>query len=217
MPVPLHNFTEYTQSEQLADKAVHAIAIAGSGVATLVLICLSLSRQDFATTLTVIIYGLATVAVFVISAAYHSTPASQTKAILRRCDHAAIFVKIAGTYTPLAFSIGGDLGWKLLLAVWSIAAVGVALKLGGWRGGEKISVALYLVQGWLVLFAVPPLRAALEPSELMLCLFGGGLYTAGSGFYLSKRLPFNNAIWHAFVLSASMCFYAAILKAVVLR
>lgn len=212
-----HTFTEYTRNEQLADKVVHLVAVVASVIATSVLIGLSISRQDFPTTLSVSIYGISTVAVFVISSVYHSTPASQKKALLRRCDHAAIFVKIAGTYTPLAYSIGGPLGRSILTAVWSIAVVGVALKLGGWRGGEKISVVLYLVQGWLVLLAIGPLRAALEPSEAALGVFGGVLYTVGCPFYLTKQLPFNNAIWHSFVLAASACFYAAILKAVVLR
>lgn len=164
-----------------------------------------------------VLTDISTVAVFVISSVYNSTPASEKKAFLPRCDHAAIFVKIAGTYTPLAYSIGGALGRSIPTAVWSIAVVGVALKLGGWRGGEKISVALYLVQGWLVLLAIRPLHDALEPSEATLCVFGGVLYTVGCPFYLAKRLSFNNAIWHSFVLASSACFYAAILKAVVLR
>lgn len=212
------DFTMYSKGERLADGAVHILGVALSLIAISVLVALSAVWRDAATITSISIYGFGTLAVFAISAAYHLTPPTRAKAILRRFDHAAIFLKIAGTYTPFALvSIGGSLGWTLLAVVWGIAVFGMALKLGGWRGGEKISVALYLAQGWLIVLAIGPMREALETSELILCMVGGGLYTLGCGFYLAKRMPFNNAIWHVFVLSASACFYVAILKAVVLR
>jgi hemolysin III len=211
-------FTIYTRSERLADGVVHIVGVIASLVAISVLIVLSAQWRDPATITSVSVYGAGTLAVFCISAAYHLTPPTRAKAILRRFDHAAIFLKIAGTFTPFAvISIGGGVGSSLLAVVWSIAIIGIALKLAGWRGGEKLSVALYLAQGWLIVLAIGPMRAALETSELVLCMLGGGLYTLGCTFYLAKRMPFSNAIWHVFVLTASACFYAAILKAVVLR
>jgi len=211
-------FKEYTREERIADGAVHFAGVAASLIGVTALIVLAAVWQESRTIASVSIYGAGTVAVFFISAVYHLTPPSTTKAILRRIDHAAIFIKIAGTYTPFALvSIGGGLGQLLLWGVWSIAAAGVGLKLGGWRGGEKVSVALYLAQGWLIVLAIGPMRDALEVSELTLCLLGGGLYTVGCAFYLAPNMKFNNAIWHVFVLVASACFYVAILKAVVLR
>lgn len=213
-----YEFATYSKGERLADGAVHIIGVAASLIAISVLIALSAAWHDPATITSVSIYGAGTLAVFCISAAYHLAPPTRVKAILRRFDHAAIFLKIAGTYTPFALvSIGGGLGWALLAVVWGIAVFGIALKLGGWRGGEKVSVALYLAQGWLIVLAIGPMREALEASELILCMIGGGLYTFGCAFYLAKQMPFSNAIWHVFVLSASACFYVAILKAVVLR
>ncbi len=211
-------FTTYTKDERIADGVVHVLGVVASLVAVSVLVVLAAVWRDPTTITSVSIYGAGTIAVFSISAAYHLTPPSQLKAFLRRCDHAAIFVKIAGTYTPLALiSIGGSLGVSLLAVVWAIAVIGVTMKLGGWRGGEKLSVALYLAQGWLIVLVIGPLREALETSELILCMIGGGLYTVGCIFYLAKNMPFNNVIWHGFVLLASACFYVAILKAVVLR
>ena len=211
-------FKAYTREERVADGVIHFVGVAASLIAITVIIVLAAVWQDARTIASVSIYGAGTVAVFLISAAYHLTPPSTTKAILRRFDHAAIFVKIAGTYTPLALvSIGGGWGQTLLWAVWSIAAVGVALKLSGWRGREGVSVALYLGQAWLIVLAIGPVREALETSELILCVVGGGLYTAGCAFYLASNMRFSNAIWHLFVLIASACFYVAILKAVVLR
>lgn len=211
-------FKTYTRGERIADGAVHILGVLVSVVAITVMIVLAAVWRDGTTVLSVSIYGAGTIAVFAISAAYHLTPASALKAVLRRCDHAAIFVKIAGTYTPLAaLSIGGGWGMTLLVLVWGIAIVGVALKLGGWRGGDKISVALYLAQSWLIVLAVKPLMAALTSTELLLCAMGGVIYTIGTLFYLAPRMPYNNAVWHGFVLTASGCFYAGILMAVVLR
>jgi len=216
------SFPNYSARERFTDGAVHVLGVVSSIVAVVVIVTLSSLWQDAKTTLSVAIYGVSAATVFVTSAAYHSVQAPALKAILRRFDHAAIFVKIAGTYTgtytPFALiSIGGSYGIKLLLIVWSIAIVGLVLKLAGWQVSKMVSAALYLAQGWLMVFAIGPFREALEPSELILCLIGGFLYTIGVGFFLASRLPHHNAIWHAFVLAASSCFYAAILKAVVLR
>lgn len=209
---------QYTDRERFFDGAVHILGVVSSIIAVVVLIALSTIWQDAWTTISVAIYGVSAATVFAISAAYHTVRAPALKAILRRFDHAAIFVKIAGTYTPFAMiSIGGSFGLKLLLAVWGIAVVGVTLKLAGWKAGKGLSASLYLAQGWLIVLAIGPFREALEPSELILCILGGLIYTAGVGFFLATRLPHHNAIWHAFVLTASACFYVAILKAVVLR
>jgi len=212
------SFAEYTDRERRVDDAVHALGVVTSVIAVAVLLILAAMWQDVRATASVAIYGISVVAVFATSAAYHTVQNPARKALLRRLDHAAIFLKIAGTYTPFALvNIGGSRGGWLLAAVWGIAAVGVFLKLGGWRAGVKTSAALYLAQGWLILLAFDAFRESLQPAELLLCLIGGGLYTVGVGFLLASRLPYHNAIWHMFVLSASACFYVAILKAVVLR
>lgn len=206
-----------TPNEKIADLVIHVLGVSASLVAVTVMLVLAVQWHDGWTILNLSIYGAGAIAVFAISAAYHLTPVSKAKRILRRLDHAAIFVKIAGTYTPFAaLSLGGGWGAALLGSVWGIAAVGVPMKLSGWRRAERISVALYLVQGWLILLAIGPLSQAMSTVALVLCLVGGVLYTVGVAFYLAVRLPFNNAIWHGFVLAASACMYASILNAVVL-
>ena len=137
------------------------------------------------------------------------------KAILRRFDHAAIYVKIAGTYTPLAFVKMGDaVGLALLGAVWAITVFGATAKLL-WPGRlVRTSYVLYLVQGWAILAAFNSLLPAVSSRVLILLVVGGCLYTVGVVFHLWEKLPYHNAIWHAFVLAASGCHFAAIMDAV---
>lgn len=207
-----------TRSERIADGLVHLVGVISSLIAVTVMIVLAAVWQEAREVMAVTIYGVGSVAVFCFSAAYNMAPPSGAKAVLRRFDHAAIFVKIAGTYTPFAWLvIGGAVGKALLIASWAIAVVGVSLKLGGWQGSNRISVALYLAQGWMLVLALGPLGEALTPTELTLSLIGGGIYTAGCAVYLSPTLRYGTAIWHLMVLIASACFYAAILMAVVLR
>ena len=206
-----------SRAELIADGVVHGLGVVASVVAVTVMIVLASVWQDGWTVLNIAIYGAGVVLVFAVSAIYNLWPPTPAKGVLRRFDHAFIFVKIAGTYTPFAaLAIGGATGAALLAAVWGIAAVGVPLKLSGWRRFERISVALYLVQGWLIVIAIGPLRESLDTAPLVLCVSGGVLYTVGVAFYLAERLPFHNAIWHGFVLAASACMYAAVLDAVIL-
>ena len=136
------------------------------------------------------------------------------KEVLRRLDHAAIFVMIAGSYTPFALVVGGIAGHALLAAVWAIAAVGVAIKLRFPRRFDKISVLLYLFQGWIVVLALDSITAALPSRALTLLVAGGIVYTLGVGFHLMERLRFHNVIWHVFVLGGAACQFVAIRDAV---
>jgi hemolysin III len=208
-------FPQYSPGERIADGVVHVCGVAASIVASVILIVVAAGTGDPWVIASVSIYSLGTVAVFVISAAYHLSRPSDLKAILRRLDHAAIFVKIAGTYTPFALvSLGGVWGALLLASVWTIAAVGVPLKLFAPGRIARFALWLYLVQGWLVLGAAWPLSEALQGPELTLMAIGGALYTAGVMFYISENMKFQNAIWHGFVLAASGFMYAAILTSI---
>jgi hemolysin III len=163
------------------------------------------------------VYGAGLVAMFACSAGYHLIRKARAKEIFRRLDHAAIFVMIAGTYTPFALlNMGGAWGIGLLSAVWAIALIGVVMKLALPRIFERLSVPLYLAQGWAVLVAIKPLVAAVPTLALVLIGVGGVLYTIGVLFHLWDRLPYHNAIWHGFVLVAAGVHYAAILDATIL-
>ncbi|NIA71052.1 hemolysin III family protein [Pelagibius litoralis] len=216
MPEPLV-FPTYASAERRADAAVHVLGVGASLIAFPILILLALPQGSSLSILSLAVYGTGLIAVFACSAAYNMAKRPGWKEILRRLDHAAIFVMIAGTYTPFSLIvIGGGWGLALLAAVWVVALAGVALKLFLPRRFERAAIALYLAQGWAILAVVEPLVAALSTAALVLLVTGGGLYTLGVVSHLWRRLPYHNAIWHALVLAAAGCHYAAILEAVVL-
>jgi hemolysin III len=205
-------FPQYTLGERVADGTIHIISVAASLVALGALIAIGVEADMVLWVLALTIYGIALVATFGCSAGYHLIVRPKVKELFRRLDHAAIFLMIAGTYTPFVL-IKMDNAWGLglLAVVWTMAAIGIAIKLFLPRLLDGLSTALYLVQGWAVLAAWEPLRTALPGGVLALLMIGGVLYTIGVVFHLWNRLPYQNAIWHGFVLSAATCHYAAVI------
>ncbi|MBB4285329.1 PAQR family membrane homeostasis protein TrhA [Roseospira goensis] len=204
-----------TPSERWLDGIVHVISVALALAAVTTLLVRAVPIGDGAVIAAVTIYGLGLLASFGLSAAYNITWAPAWKARLRRLDHAAIFLLIAGTYTPFALvSLAGPVGYTLLAVVWTVAVGGLALKLARPGRYERLSLALYLALGWTGLAAAGSLVAALPPAALGLLLAGGILYSAGVLFYVAKRLRFNRAIWHTFVLAAAVCHYVAVSESV---
>lgn len=207
-------FPQYSAGERRADAAVHVLGVSASLAAFPVLIVMGALYGPALSTASLAVYGVGLLAVMSFSAGYNLVRRPNWKEILRRLDHAAIFVMIAGTYTPFAvLTIGGAVGTALLAVVWGLAAAGIAVKLLFPRRFDRAAVALYLVQGWAILAVVEALIAGASPTVLILMLVGGGLYTLGVVFHLWRRLPYHNAIWHALVLLAAGCHYAAILIA----
>ena len=212
-----HTFPVYSKGELIADGALHVIGVTASLIAAVSLALLAFGGLPAHATASVLIYGAGVVAVFACSAAYHLVRRPALKALLRRFDHAAIYLKIAATYTPFAaVKMGGLAGMALLGAVWAIAAVGVFTRLVLPGQFVRTAYVLYLAQGWACLAALKPMIEALPTTSMLLLLAGGILYTAGVAFHLCERLPYHNAIWHAFVLAASACHFAAVVDAVVL-
>ena len=211
----LDKFPEYTFSERVADGLLHVIGVTASLAAATILVVFAFQHLPSLSFVSLAIYGVALVAVFGCSAAYHLVNRPSLKAILRRCDHAAIYFKIAGTYTPFAMlKIGGMMGFGLLGFVWVLSVFGAAAKLLWPQHFVRTSYVLYLALGWSVILALDPLVLAVSPQVLVLLAVGGCLYTIGIVFHLWKKLRYHNAIWHAFVLVASACHFAAIAKAV---
>ena len=213
----LPEFPRYTRAELVADGCIHVTGVAFSLLAAAAMLTLAAKVLPAASTASLGVYAFGMVAVFACSAAYNmATPARpKLKAILRRFDHAAIYVKIAGTYTPLAFVKMGDaVGLALLGAVWAITAFGATAKLLWPERLVRTSYVLYLVQGWAVVAALDSLIPAVSSRVLILLVAGGCLYTVGVVFHLWEKLPYHNAIWHGFVLLASGCHFAAIVEAV---
>lgn len=204
-------FPQYSLGERIADGTIHIIGVAASVIALSALIVIGFQTHTAAMVAGLAIYGLALVATFACSAGYHLTVRPRIKEVMRRLDHAAIFLMIAGTYTPFVLiKVNNAWGYSLLAVVWSMAAIGILLKLFFPRFLEGLSTALYLVQGWAVVIAWEPLQSALPAWVLTLLMVGGVLYTIGVVFHLWNRLPYQNAIWHGFVLSAASCHFAAV-------
>ncbi|PJI39471.1 hemolysin III family protein [Ferrovibrio sp.] len=203
---------ECTRAELLADAVVHLLGLGFGLAACITLIVFVALHPDLPRGLSLGIYGFGLLAMLACSALYNLTRQAKLKAVFRRFDHAAIFVMIAGTYTPFSLIvIGGAWGAALLGFVWSVALVGVFLKLRYPLRFEKLSVAAYLLLGWVILAALEPLLSSMSLAALNLLVTGGGLYSLGVVFHLWERLPYQNAIWHVFVLAAAACHYAAIL------
>jgi hemolysin III len=207
-------FPNYTKTERLVDNCIHGVGVVFSLMASVVLLA-SANNSPALDRGALLIYSFGMLATFVSSACYNLSNTPVPKELFRRFDHAAIYVMIAGSYTPFALvRIGGASGLALLIAVWTIAAIGVFLKFAFPRRFGGLSIVLYLAQGWAILPAVDPLVSSISNFALRLLLAGGIIYTVGVGFHLSKQLPFHNAIWHGFVLLAASCHYAAIYEAI---
>ena len=212
-------FPCYTPAERRADAAVHAAGLALGLAGCAGLAAAALARPDAGPRLLagLGLYATGLMAMLACSALYNLTDetAPARKRLFRRLDRAAIFAAIAGTYTPfLLVAVGGARGLGLLTFVWAVAAGGIAAELLGLRRSERLSVAAYLLLGWSIVGALGPLSAAVSPPGVALLAAGGVLYSVGVVFHLWRGLPFQNAVWHGFVLAAAACHYAAVLREV---
>lgn len=206
--------TDYSRAERLSDAIIHASGLMLVLVAVPVLIAVAaVLRGDFTAILGISVYGLALIAMILCSALYNMIPHPGWEGVLKRLDHSAIYVKIAGTYTPFTLLSGHGL-W-LLAGLWGAALAGVGLKVVAPDRFRWLALALYLGMGWAGLVAGGGLVATLSTPVLVLIITGGALYTTGVLFYLFERLPFHYTIWHLFVLAASFVFYAAVTVQVV--
>lgn len=201
--------------ERIADGTLHVIGVTASVVALIVLLVIGIRNETALVVAGLAVYGLALVSMFSCSAGYHLVWQPRVKEVLRRLDHASIFLLISGTYTPfILLKMNDAWGLGLLAVVWAITVIGIVCQLFAPLALRNVSIALYLIQGWAVLAAWEPLRAALPGAAFVLLTLGGLLYTVGVVFHVWDRLPYQNAIWHGFVLSAASCHYAAVIGVV---
>ena len=207
-------YPAYARSERIADGLIHALGVIFAVVGAVVLIVFAALGAHAGEIAAVAIYGGALMATFLASAFYHMTPWEALRPTLRRIDHAAIYLKIAGTYTPLVVLIGSAFAYVILGIVWTLALGGAVWRLFKRGKTGVIGPAIYLFMGWLSVLLVWPMIQSLPVSVLVLVLAGGLLYSAGVIFHVWESLRFSNAIWHGFVLAASGCFFAAITVAV---
>ena len=208
---------EHSQPELIADGAVHFFGL-GIGIAGAVaLLAVTAGQSDRFKLVGILIYALGLLAMLACSAAYNLSYYTGWRGFFRRCDHCAIFLMIAGTYTPFILHLfSGVVAAVLGVAVWSAALTGIYLKLGNPPVFERLSVGLYLLLGWFSIIILAPYVSVMSGTTLTMLVAGGVLYTAGVVFHMWERLPFQNAIWHVFVLAAAICHYWAVMDGVVL-
>lgn len=206
----------YSPAEELANRLTHGIGALLSLAGLVLLVVYSALHGDAWIITSTAVYGASLVILYTASTLYHSVTSARWRRFFQKMDHAAIFLLIAGTYTP--FTLGplrGGWGWTLFGIVWGFAVIGVVLKLFFAGKADVISTIAYLVMGWLVIIAIKPLIAALPAGGLWLLVAGGLCYSLGTIFYLWEKFPFNHAVWHVWVLGGSACHWAAIFTYVV--
>jgi hemolysin III len=208
--------SDYTAREELLHALSHGLGAVLSAVGLAVLVTLTALRGDAWRVVSTAIFGASLVFLYTSSTLYHCFRDEPLKVLWRKIDHAAIFVLIAGSYTPfLLVNLRGPWGWSLFGIVWGLAAVGLVLKF--WFTGRFrfASTLIYLGMGWLVIVATRPLLKVVPPTGLWLLLAGGLCYTGGTIFYMWKSRRYHHAVWHGCVLAGSICHFFAVFSAVV--
>jgi hemolysin III len=202
----------FSKKEELANATIHGVGAALSIVAIILLVIFSSLEGTALHVVSFLIYGVTMLLLYLSSTLVHSFPEGKTKDLFEIFDHSAIYLFIAGTYTPILFHVvQGKLGWVLFGIVWGMAAIGVVFKSFYAKKFLFTSTILYILMGWLIVFAWKPLLLNLSGNGLLLLIIGGLLYTVGTVFYVWRSFPYHHAIWHLFVLAGSIFHFFVIL------
>ncbi|HID81682.1 MAG TPA: hemolysin D [Chromatiales bacterium] len=206
--------TIYSFGEEIANSITHGIGALLSIAALTMLVILAVTQDDPVRIVSAVVYGSSLILLFLFSTIYHSLPGSRIKKIFQLLDHCAIYLLIAGTYTPvLLISLKGAWGYSLMVAIWSLALFGIFFKVFfGEERFPKLSLFTYISMGWLIIIASTEMISAIPPGGLILLAAGGVVYTAGVAIYVRDDLPYNHAVWHLFVLGGSACHFFAVYK-----
>jgi hemolysin III len=202
--------------EEVANTITHGIGLLLSVVGFVVLLVLAALRGTAWHIVACSIYGATLICLYTASTLYHAVISPRVKRALRIFDHSAIYLLIAGTYTPfLLVSLRGPWGWSLFGVIWGLALAGVLFKIWFVERFVILSTAVYIAMGWLVVIAAKPVITHVPSTALIWLLAGGLAYTGGVIFFAAKRIPYSHAIWHLFVLAGSICHYFAVLFTVI--
>jgi hemolysin III len=201
----------YTETEESANRITHGL---GTLLAFAGLIALVIRGRQLGTNWHLagfIVFGITLILMYLSSTLYHTIPGEKFKTILRKIDHSAIYLLIAGTYTPfLLTSLRSNLGWILFGVIWSIAFIGIIIKVLTGIKARWVSAVTYIGMGWIAVIPYKEMMNNIPHFSLLLMIAGGLLYTFGTVFYVWKKLPYNHAIWHLFVMGASVCHFFAV-------
>jgi hemolysin III len=205
------NTAGYSDKEEIAHSVTHGIGALMSVIGLATLLIYSSMYGDSWHIVSSSIYGLTLITLYTSSTLYHAITIPDIKKFLQKLDHAAIFLLIAGTYTPFTLvNLRGGWGWTLFGIVWSIAIAGMIMELIVKQRHKRLSLGLYLGLGWIVMIAIGPMIANVDTGGLILLLVGGLFYSLGVIFYVWKTLVYHHAIWHLFVLAGSVSHFFAI-------
>ncbi len=202
----------YTLGEEIANSLIHGLGIGLSVAALTLLVVFAVQQGDGWRIGASIAYGITLVLGYTASTLYHSFPQPRVKHVFKILDHAAIYLLIAGTYTPFTLvTLRDSGGWWLFGLVWALAITGISVEAAWAYRPQWVSVVVYLAMGWLVVLAIRPLLANLTPAGVWLLVAGGLAYTVGTAFYVLKRIPYMHAVWHVFVVAGSVCHFLAVI------
>ncbi len=198
--------------EEVANTITHGLGVAFSIAGLVLLVVRAALYGDAWQVVSFSIYGSSLILLYLASTLYHGIRSKRVKKIFRIFDHSAIYLLIAGTYTPfLLVTLRGPWGWSLFGVIWGLALLGIVFKASFGPKYNTLSTIFYILMGWVVIIAIKPLIAALPAHGLMWLVAGGLAYTSGVIFYAWEKLPFNHAIWHSFVLAGSFLHFFAVL------
>ena len=197
--------------EELANSLTHGFGLLLAIAGLVVLVVFAALGGDTLQIVSFSVFGATTVALYLASTLYHSARHPRFKRFMRFVDHAAIYLLIAGTYTPfLLLNMRDSVGWTMFAVVWGLAFVGILAKVFHMDRFPMLTPVIYIVMGWICLFGLRPAMEAIHPSGLLMLLAGGVAYTGGVVFYALDRMPYNHAIWHGFVMGGTACHYFAV-------
>ncbi len=208
----MESMVEYSPAEERVNSFTHGVGALASAAGLAVLAASAAAHGGWRHVTGCTVFGLTMVFLYAASTLYHATSRPSVKKRFRKIDHSAIFLLIAGTYTPFTLlCIDGPLGWSLFGIVWGLAAAGILLEFTMSTRRRKLSVAIYLVMGWISVVALRNLLESLSPLGLALLFLGGVFYTGGVVFYVWKKIPHHHGIWHLFVLGGTASHYFSVL------
>ena len=204
--------SEYSDIEERANAITHGLGVVLGVVGLALLLIRAFDYQaDMLTVASMAVYGSSIILLFLASTLYHSITTEKTKRLLKTLDHCAIYLLIAGSYTPfLLVGLRTPLAMGLMAVIWGIALVGIIMKIAFVYRFKRLSLFIYLAMGWLSLIVVYQLAMNIDIGGLVLLAVGGVIYSLGVIFYVAKRIPYNHAIWHLFVLAGCACHFFAI-------
>lgn len=203
---------QYSKGEEICNSLSHFVGFVLSAVAFVYMIVVAMQSGDWLRVFSVIVYGIAMMLLFAMSTCYHAVRNPKIKGVFRIFDHCAIFLLIAGTYTPyMLITLRGTIGWVIFGIIWGMAILGIVLNAINMEKFSIFSLICYVIMGWAAVFAIRPLVANLSSLGVSLLVAGGVVYTIGVLFYLMKKVPYMHSLWHLFVLGGSMLHLGSII------